>query len=206
MKAETIVKNWVEGEASDILKNIHQTHVNIAIYNRNIRSMEDEINSLLTQDIVFKSSGNITTILNELTKAIQLDENSKIVQDIQQLLHHFKEVAKEKSFRFLLATVNTNMCRKFHMDVNKLRMLCTYSGPGTLWLTEDNINRKALESYKSNQFIVINESRIQQAKTGAAIILKGAIYPKEGTKAAVHRSPTIEENGEKRLLLRIDTN
>jgi hypothetical protein len=90
--------------------------------------------------------------------------------------------------------------------MNDLRMLCTYSGPGTLWLSENNINRNALNSCGDNECIVLDESKIQQAKTGAVVILKGAIYPEEGTKAIVHRSPTIEDYGEKRLLLRIDTN
>jgi len=52
----------------------------------------------------------------------------------------------------------------------------------------------------------LNEKNIQQAKTGAVILLKGALYPKKGTNAIVHRSPTIEESGERRLLLRVDTN
>ncbi|HAA11799.1 MAG TPA: hypothetical protein DCE41_08925, partial [Cytophagales bacterium] len=53
--------------------------------------------------------------------------------------------------------------------------------------------------------LVLDADSIQQAETGAVIILKGAIYPKEGTQAVLHRSPTIEESGERRLLLRIDT-
>ena len=40
-------------------------------------------------------------------------------------------------------------------------------------------------------------------REGDIIILKGALYPE--ANAILHRSPTIEENGEKRLLLRIDT-
>jgi len=129
-----------------------------------------------------------------------------ILQDIKNLLHHFKAITNAKSFRLLLATVNSNMCKKFHVDINDLRMLCTYGGPGTLWLTEDNINRKALNPYGTNQSIVIDTNSIKQAKTGAVIILKGAKYQKDATKAAVHQSPTIEESREKRLLLRIDTN
>ena len=39
---------------------------------------------------------------------------------------------------------------------------------------------------------------------GDIVILKGALYPE--SKAIIHRSPTIEETGKKRLLLRIDTN
>lgn len=45
---------------------------------------------------------------------------------------------------------------------------------------------------------------IQQAGTGDIVILKGALYP-DG-HAIMHRSPTIEEMGAARLLLRIDTN
>jgi len=128
------------------------------------------------------------------------------LNDIETLLSIFNRITQAQSFRLLLATINTNMCRRFHTDVNDLRMLCTYSGPGTLWLTEDNVNREALETCKDNECIVKDESKIQQAPTGSVVILKGAIYPQQGTKAIVHRSPTIEESGEKRLLLRIDTN
>ena len=45
-----------------------------------------------------------------------------------------------------------------------------------------------------------------QVPENGVVLLKGALYPKAGTRAIVHRSPTIEESGEKRLLLRIDTN
>jgi len=204
MKMVTIVKNCVEGIAPEVLKNIHQNDINIAIYHRDVSVLEKEIDSLLTRDIQLDSCGNIDTILNEVSKVIEQEEYQLILQDIRNLLELFKETTNAKRFRLLLATINSNMCRKFHMDVNDLRMLCTYSGPGTLWLTEDNVDRKALEAYRDNQSIVIDDNHIQQVETGSVLMLKGTIYPKEGTKGAVHRSPTIEESGERRLLLRID--
>lgn len=202
----TTVRNWVEGDTPAVLEDIHQSFVNIAVYNRSIDGLAHEVRSLLKRNIEFMKSGDIETILHALTKAIEPEEFCKVIQDIKALLYLFKEVTGAKSFRMLLATVNTNMCRRFHTDINDLRMLCTYSGVGTLWLTEDNVNRKALNSRGANDCIVIDESRVQQAKTGSVVILKGAIYPQVATKAVVHRSPTIEESGEKRLLLRIDTN
>ncbi len=93
------------------------------------------------------------------------------------------------------------MCRKFHTDINDLRLLCTYAGPGTLWVAEDENNRDYDEEH-------IGEVRIHQADTGDILILKGALYPKG--KPVVHGSPTIEETDGKRLcerlLLRLDTN
>jgi hypothetical protein len=206
IKTLTINKNWEIGTNSRILKNIRQKDINIAIYEREIESLTKEIDRILNQDIEFRSSGDIDTIIDSVKKTLNPKEFSLIIQDIHELLQLFKEISDAKSLKLLFATVNTNMCRRFHTDINDLRMLCTYSGPGTLWLTEDNINRNGLDCCGDTECIVINENEIKQAQTGSVVILKGAIFPTEGTKAVVHRSPTIEESGEKRLLLRIDTN
>ena len=201
----TSIKNWEIGKTPSALESIHQQDVNIAIYERDTSKLKAEIDSLLEQNIERRAKGDIDTILGEITQAIKPEKHSLIIEDIKALLHLFQEVSQAKSIRLLLATVNVNMCRKFHTDVNDMRMLCTYSGPGTLWLKEDNINRDAMNAAGLNEAIVLDQDKIQQVETGAAILLKGALYPKEGTRAVVHRSPTIEESGQKRLLLRIDT-
>ena len=206
MKTATVVKNWVIGSTPEVLENIHLNNVTITSYNRDINILKKDIDDLTKQDIKFNSSGNIDRILNEFIKATELDNDSMILEDIKRLLHLFKKVTASKELRLLLTTIDNDMCRKFHVDNNGLRMLCTYKGPGTLWLKEDNINREALDLYEGNKSIVIDKNNIEQAKTGSVIILKGAKYSTQTTKGAVHRSPTIEESGEKRLLLRIDTN
>ena len=202
----TITKNWVVGTTPGILDNIHNNNINIAILNRGISSLNKQVTSLTDQEINFKSSGNIDTILSEIITMLPPKDYNLLLKDIENLLRLFKTTSNSESFKLLLATVNSNMCRKFHADVNDLRMLCTYVGPGTLWLPDDNINREALNNYENNESIVIDNNKIQQVETGSAVILKGAIYAKNTTNGVVHRSPTIEESGQKRLLLRIDTN
>lgn len=204
MKTAATVKNWVEGPIPNILQDIHQNEVNIAIYNRDTNGLDEEIKDLLNREVSLDISGPIDYILNEVSKLNNQDANSMIVLDVQNLLGLFKDVTKASQFRLFLATINTNMCRRFHMDANNLRLLCTYNGPGTLWLTEDNINRKALNTYEDNDSIVVDKTNINQVKTGSVIILKGSKYQQKSTKGAVHRSPTIEESGETRLLIRID--
>jgi hypothetical protein len=206
MISEIIKENWTIGNYPTILQQIHQNDINIAIYNREIEFLSSEISLLLDRQIELRASGTVEDILSVIKKELGSLHTTLLLKDIEHLLSIFTQITKSGSFRLLLATVNTDMCRKFHTDINDLRMLCTYSGPGTLWLTEDNINHKAMDSNLENESIVLDESRIQQANTGSVIILKGALYPLEGTKAVVHRSPTIEESGQKRLLLRIDTN
>lgn len=133
-----------------------------------------------------------------------LSECASFFEDVSELVKLFERATQASSFRLLLTTVSTNMCRKFHTDVNDLRLLCTYIGPGTLWLPDEAIDYKALQTGRNNQEIVVDERRIQQVRTGDVVILKGALYPE--ANPVLHCSPAIEGKGEKRLLLRIDTN
>jgi len=197
--------NWKISSSPEVLNSIYEKDVNIVIYERDINPLKTEINQLLDRDIQFRSKGSVDNIVSEIEAALDPENFKLIIQDVKHLLHKFKEVSDSESFKLLLATVDSNMCRKFHTDINDLRMLCTYIGQGTLWLTDDNINQEAIDCCGDTDCIAIDESRVQQAETGAALILKGAIYPQKETKAAVHRSPSIEETRGKRLLLRIDT-
>ena len=129
--AKSIV-NWQVSESPTILKGIHQKDVNIAIYERDINALTSEINHLIEQNIEIRTRGSMNDILNEITTVTNLSNDSLIIRDIKELLHRFEEVTKAKSFRLLLATINTNMCRRFHTDINDIRLLCTcllYTSP-----------------------------------------------------------------------------
>lgn len=196
--------HWVEDTSTNVLHAIHNTDINIAIYNRDFRPFSKEANILLNDPLEVRSFGETKVLIQIIQHALK--EHILIGKDIISLLQLFKKITRANSFQISLKTVNTNMCRRFHTDINKLRLLCTYSGSGTLWLKEDNIDRKALYSFEDNASIVLDKAKIQQVHTGSVVLLKGARYPQKETRAAVHCSPTIEESKGKRLLLKIDTN
>ncbi|MCH2197593.1 MAG: DUF1826 domain-containing protein [Flavobacteriales bacterium] len=206
MHSSTAVRNWAIGHSPDTLEYILNNEVNIAIYERSIDPFQAEIDRLIDSRADLRVSGNIDTILDQIISESVLGADSKVLKDIQSQLDLFQEITGVRQFRLLLAVVNSNMCRRFHSDVNDLRLLCTYSGPGTLWLENENVNRKALNCHGGNEDIVLNEEEIRQATTGSVVLLKGSRYPQRGIEAIVHRSPTIEESRINRLLLRIDTN
>jgi hypothetical protein len=200
------IENWVIGNCPTSLQKIHQKHINISIYDRDITHLSDEVKSLLAINAEIRISGDVNSILKQISSELKSNDSLSILNDIKDLLLQFKELSGANSFRLLFTTVNTNMCSRFHTDMNDLRLLCTYNGPGTVWLSDSNVNRNALETYGDNETIVKDNSQINYAKTGSVVLLKGAIFPLKGTKAIVHRSPTIEESGISRLLLRIDAN
>ena len=198
--------NWIKGKETNILRQIHDKDINIAVLDRDISLLLDEINTITNNGVEIRCTGSIEAIYSSLKNGLYNDKYPLLIQDVYNLIKAFSIISPAKSYRLLLSTIDNNMCKRFHTDLNDLRLLCTYKGPGTLWLKENNVNRDALETLDGNESIVIDKKQIQQASTGSVVILKGGIYPKEGTKAAVHMSPSIEESGEKRLLLRIDTN
>jgi len=137
------------------LQNIHSKSKNIAIYQRDIAQINAELDQVAEQTIECRASGTVQEITNALNIYFtdELPAHQALLKDILSLLGHFKEITKTSTFRILLATVNTNMCRKFHTDINDLRMLCTYVGPGTLWIPDEAIKGLAAQKDKIAHFL-----------------------------------------------------
>ncbi|MEM1414030.1 MAG: DUF1826 domain-containing protein [Myxococcota bacterium] len=86
-----------------------------------------------------------------------------------------------------LEIVGTDRCTKLHADYIQLRGLCTYAGPGTLYVPSEEA--------------VGAEPPLRQAAVGDVVFLKGVKWPSRG---ALHRSPRIQGSGMRRLLLTVD--
>lgn len=198
-----ITPNWAKANTVEVLHKIHHSDTNIAIYERGVKDLESEVAALVTEQIELRAQGEVGAIMDTIRKYLNPDSYPRLMQDIENLLDSFQSVSKSETLKLFLVTTSSNMCRKFHTDINDLRLLCTYSGPGTLWLKDEDIHRLGLEHATINDAI-IDERIVQQVTTGSVAILKGAIYP-DVVNGVVHRSPTIEETGDQRLLLRIDT-
>lgn len=206
MPANTLNENAVIGNDSEVLHDIHLKAKNIAIYHRAIESLKKGIGNAINQPIEFRASGTKEEITFSLNTYFtnELPKKNDFLKDVLNLLGLFERVTRVSSFRVSLATISTTMCPRFHADNNQLRMLCTYSGPGTLWLPNDAVDRDAYLTGKGNRKILADESHAQQVDTGDVVILKGALYP--GATPILHRSPDVQEDGKQRILLSIDAN
>jgi len=204
--SKLIYSNAAIGQQEDVLFDIRETSKNIAIFQRDLVALQEELDQIMPKVVEFRATGPV----EEITSALQQHFDNhhgycpNLLEDILQQLHRFQKVSGAGSFKILFTIVDTNMCRRFHTDLNSIRLLCTYVGQGTMWLPDEIVNQNAFIKRGNNEQIVLDKSQIQQVGTGDVIILKGALYP--DANPIVHRSPTIEEYGESRLLLRIDTN
>ena len=193
---------------------ITNDNINIAIYQRGFsKNIETYLNRLLSKGF---SPINVSINVNELDvifddhfKSLNEESNEGYVflkNDVKRLLTQFSKICNSPNLKIFFGIVDTDMCRRFHTDMYELRMLCTYKGQGTMWLTDDNINYKALNNYEGNEEIVLNTDDIKQLNSADIAILKGALYPYSKIGGVVHRSPTIENLNQKRIVLRVDNN
>ncbi|MCU0320685.1 MAG: DUF1826 domain-containing protein [Flavobacteriales bacterium] len=204
-----VASNHVSAPDPEALDRIHGPEVNIAVWERSEPVPLQEIEAVLhglPREI--RTHGCVTAIMQHLRDVFAASDIAAehLLHDIALLLEGFATTSMVKDLRLSLSIVNTNMCRRFHTDVNDLRLLCTYTGPGTLWLPNNAVNDQAIRSHDPHLPIERSPEDVQQVGTGHVAILKGALYPGDRVAACVHRSPTIEETGQRRLLLRIDTN
>ncbi len=191
------------------LREILQTNVSIAIWKRPvIPDIQQWIRQFIASD--FQKSTFNTSIRNFKQdfeqalgdyQALHPVGFEMLSEDVGGLLAQFSAITQKTNFRIFWAIVDNGMCRRFHTDVNVLRLLCTYEGPGTQWVKPENINHDLSHS-KGNEMI-INPDEIQQARPFDVVILKGALHEHK-TTLVLHRSPPLEQAGEKRVLFRID--
>jgi hypothetical protein len=90
-----------------------------------------------------------------------------------------------------LELVNKTVCPYFHIDKVVSRLVTTYFGPATEWLTEDNSNRDALQQ-RQYAAIVNNEKLIKQANIGDVMLFKGDSWESRNVKPIIHRSPACQ--------------
>ena len=112
-----------------------------------------------------------------------------LIEDASALASIFADVMDSAYVRLRFDVVDTNACRKFHIDAVKARLVCTYRGTGTQYGLSENGHDPA---------------QILTVPTGAPIILRGTRWPETQVSGVLHRSPPIAGTGETRLLLVLD--
>ncbi|WP_200241836.1 DUF1826 domain-containing protein [Lamprobacter modestohalophilus] len=91
-------------------------------------------------------------------------------------------------------TLDDVACPRFHVDRTRLRLLCTYRGPATEWLPDEEVDRVALEGRQPND-------QIQRGAQPRALepfwvgLFKGECFPGNAGRGQVHRSPAVPPDG-----------
>ncbi|MEP5762398.1 MAG: DUF1826 domain-containing protein [Litoreibacter sp.] len=119
----------------------------------------------------------------------ECSERDFLIEDVCALAFIFASVMKSTYLRVRFDVIQTNACRKFHIDSVTARLVCTYRGTGTQYGLSERGN---------------DPEQIMTVPTGSPIILRGTRWSESPLSGLVHRSPPIAGTGETRLLLVLD--
>ncbi len=132
-----------------------------------------------------------------------------LAQDVAHLAELFLELTAGEQCIARLEVVRRDACQRFHHDFVSLRMLCTYVGPGTLWLSRENVDTHALavlggDPSAANLAIARDPKQVHETSPMDVLLLKGASYSGHTGIGVVHRSPAAGSLGLARLVLKLD--
>ena len=118
-------------------------------------------------------------------------------QDAVFLARVFVELTGAPRLRLRLETVVDDACRRFHPDNVRFRLVTTYRGPGTEWISP----RDATTTPSGAELL---DARIRRLDRGHVAIMRGCRAATADLPALLHRSPPIAGSGVTRLFLAID--
>ena len=130
-------------------------------------------------------------------------------QDIAWLAREYGALVGRRHLHGQLAVLAHDACRKLHVDNVTIRLLCTYAGPGTQWVANEDVVRSNLaridvDFETANRSVLRHPDAVRHCGRGDVLLLKGNAFPKNRGFGAVHRSPPIAERSLRRLVFKID--
>jgi len=183
---------WIADEDSAVLERIYDRHVQLALWQRRRPRALDWLDELDFDEIddVQKTLALeclACCLTGALLEAGYPDgPHTALGQEISDIARRYAQIMEVDSIRMRLEIVETDACRKFHMDNVKARLLMPLTEPGTEWIEAD----------------ALPDSQVNHLRAGAVGLFKGRIWTE--TPAILHRSPPIAGTGVPRLLLVLD--
>lgn len=192
-------------ESPLVLSEIYQPAVDFAIWQRELNDeLEQDIETILQKQKTF--SFRIILRPDEVSEWLKVKWPSMYISafqaDVQKLVTMFADLFDQTHVGMRLELVDKTLCPLFHVDKVMARMVTTYHGPATEWLTEDNINRQALK-LRDHEHVMRDQNKLRAANAGEVLVFKGQEWPGEDVQGIVHRSAQATAEN-RRLLLTLD--
>ncbi|MDJ0891453.1 MAG: DUF1826 domain-containing protein [Gammaproteobacteria bacterium] len=198
------------GNQPDVLHRILDPGVNLSLWQRPAqKAIARELSTLRASHLPdVRCPTSLDSFDDDVSALLQQQGLDPLVfknlrVDLRRLADLYFSVSEDRDVTLRLVTTDDDDCPRFHVDYTHLRLLCTYRGPGTEWLTDAQVDRVAQASGAPNDCIIRfgEPSQFEPFWVG---ILKGGAYPGNAGRGLVHRSPPIAGSGQIRVLFCLD--
>ncbi len=187
------------GEVAHVLAAIRAPAINLAIWQRRLApTLQIEVNRLLASP-----SGDVrlTVAVAGIAKALALAMHNAgwptspaLVADVADLAALAAPLMSSPVLDLRLDVITGDACRKFHADYVPLRLITSYAGPGSQFLSNDDAAALA-------GGVAVEQLDVRQLLAGEVALFKGRLLT---DTPIIHRSPPIAGTGTRRLVLVIN--
>lgn len=184
---------WIASDEPAVLERIHEEAVHLVLWKRSRPQGLDWLNTLdfdeiddLQESLAVAQPPAVLAAALENAGYPPGVRAAVLAAEIAALARRFARIMKTETVRLRLEVVETDACRKFHMDNVTARLITPLTEPGTQWIEADGGP----------------DTPINHLHAGEVGLFKGRIWA--DTPAILHRSPPIAGSGLSRLLLVLD--
>lgn len=184
---------WIAADDAGVLDRIRDEQVQLAVWQRRRLRLVDWLDTIDFDEIDDVQETLDVELLAATLPAILVDagypegdDMAALATEIIALARRFARIMGTQAVRMRLEIIETDACRKFHMDHVTARLLMPLTDPGTQWIEAG----------------AGTDGPIRHLKAGSVGLFKGRIWAE--TPAILHRSPPIAGTGVSRLLLVLD--
>nr|WP_321523923.1 DUF1826 domain-containing protein [uncultured Cohaesibacter sp.] len=186
------------GREAEALQQITNPGVAATIWHRNpIASFQDWVDGLPPEQLpelrTIAPLDRVESVVQAACDAKDLPagpERNRLASDVAALAFIFGQIMDVPNVQLRFDVDDGVMCPKFHIDNVAARLLCTYRGPGTEYVTTADLD---------------GPKQIGQIATGSVGLFRGKKWPSLEGCTLLHRSPQLAPGSLTRLLLVIDT-
>jgi len=205
-------ENGITGKSPEVMTKIYDDQVNLVVLQR---SQSKKVDNYCRELLEGHPNFNLRTVINpekclqSITSSLpQLTDQSAFVEDLVLLMEMYSYLFDLDEVGLRLQVLDRAMCPRFHIDRLGCRLVCTYSGPGTQWLYNSDVDRSKLGTGNmglgdDKSGIYTDPANIQQVKQSDVVLLKGDGWFNNEGSGIVHRSPAVPKN-DRRIVVTMD--
>ena len=206
-----IFRRATQGNDPGILADIYQADINMAIWQHELSlTIQETVKAFLAINPAFRASMTVTpqSVFANLDECFAAANQSELKVNIAELVDMFCYLFDLKRVGLRLTVLDRAMCPRFHVDRVPCRLITTYQGVATEWLSHQVVDRSKLGTGNNGKpdhasGLFQSQQDIQRLSSGDVALLKGELWEGNENAGLVHRSPA-PANAERRLLLTLD--
>ncbi|WP_233440449.1 DUF1826 domain-containing protein [Modicisalibacter coralii] len=203
-------EHWAIDQESDVLPRIFEDGITIAVMQRALSTtlqagIDAQCRTAHAWQIAWWGDPGEDALRQELFDRLPAPRLAEaLVEDVTTLATAMGCLFATDTVGVRLRLLDAAMCPRFHCDNLPVRLVTTYSGPGSEWLPDHAVERAGLGAPRPDKpDVVADAAAIERLRAGDLALLKGSGWVGNEQRGLVHRSPALAP-GQKRLMLSID--